>query len=1661
MQPADATDSRLTWTSGDSEVATVDSDGFVTAVAVGETVITAAAADVSGVKAECKVIVNPVLVSSIELSRSEWSGVVGDKVSLVATVQPADATDSRLTWTSGNPEVATVDSDGNVTAVAVGETVITAAAADGSGVKASCTVKVEMKVIKVTSITLSTTEWTGFEGATFTLKAEVAPKNATDVSLVWGSSDEVVATVDDNGSVTALKAGRAIIKATAADGSGVNATCVVTVMEQVPEQVPVAEITLSETTWTGVEGSSYRLVATIHPENATDKTISWMTSDASVATVDNDGNIKAIKVGSATITATASDGSGVKAECNVTVSPVLVASIELSEDMWGGTVGDSFSLKADVLPANATNSKISWTSSDISVAAVDADGNVTAKGIGNAVITASATDGSGVTAACSVSVVTHEIKPSSISLNLTAWDGKAGETARLIVTVLPAETTNKGISWKSDNPEIATVDDEGNVSAVSVGKTMITATSTEDPNLTATCRVTVVPISVESITLSASTWSGTVGEKMLLNATVLPEDATNRSVKWTTSDSSVAKVDAEGRVTALKVGTATITATATDGSGVSADCKIEVIPVSVASIELSESVWGGVVGESMKLTATVYPVNATYKEIDWSTDNPAVATVDNDGNVKTISPGEAVITAAASYGSGVSAECHVTVTEYLVKATSISLSASEWSGKAEESVQLMATVLPAGATNKGVMWTTSAPEIATVDSRGIVTAVSVGKATVAATTVDGTDLSATCQVTVVPTPVGAIELSSQAWNGTVGATIQLTAKVLPENATNTDIIWSTSDASIATVDNDGKVIAVGIGSATVTATAADRSGVKAECKVTVVPTLVSSIELSEYVWGGIVGDGVRLTAAVLPDDASDKAIDWSTSDASVATVDGFGSVKAVGVGEAVIIASAHDGSGVTAECHVTVATHIVKATSVSLSETEWSGKAGDGVQLKATVLPADATNKGLRWTSSAPEIAAVDSKGNVTAVKVGSATVTVTTADGTNLSAACQVTVVPTPVESITLSAAAWSGTVGSVTQLTATVEPSDATDGNVVWSSSDSSIATVDGDGNVTAVKVGTATITATAADGSGVKAECKVTVRPVLVKSIELSENAWGGLVGEGVRLTATVLPADATNKNVDWSSSDASVAAVDSEGNVKAISVGEAVITATAHDGSGVTAECQVTVSANVVKATSVSLSETEWSGKVGEGVQLKATVLPADATNKGVRWTSSAPEIAAVDSKGNVTAVNVGSAIITVTTVDGTNLSASCQVTVVPTPVETITLSAAAWSGTVGSVTQLTATVEPSDATDGNVVWSSSDSSIATVDGDGNVTAVKVGTATITATAADGSGVKAECKVTVRPVLVKSIELSENAWDGLVGEGVRLTATVLPADATNKIVDWSSSDVSVATVDSEGNLKAISVGEAVITATANDGSGVTAECQVTVSANVVKATSVSLSETEWSGKVGEGVQLKATILPADATNKGVRWTSSAPEIAAVDSKGNVTAVNVGSAIITVTTVDGTNLSATCQVNVLPVLAESLIISPNSWAGEEGQSFTIEAMVLPENTTDMTLSFESDNDNVATVDSEGLVMIVGEGTCVITVSTTDGSGLSAECIITGISEVGFILPNKDAKLDVYNQNGILIRRNCTREELKELQSGIYIVRCGTTVKTIYLRN
>lgn len=373
------------------------------------------------------------------------------------------------------------------------------------------------------------------------------------------------------------------------------------------------------------------------------------------------------------------------------------------------------------------------------------------------------------------------------------------------------------------------------------------------------------------------------------------------------------------------------------------------------------------------------------------------------------------------------------------------------------------------------------------------------------------------------------------------------------------------------------------------------------------PIAATSVKLDKATLDLTVGGSDTLTANVLPTDAADKNVTWVSSDSEVATVDANGKVTAVKAGNATITVSVDSNPALTDTCEVTVTDQTYSVTGVALAPDKATLNVGETQELTAVIAPSNATNKNVTWASSDPAVATVEN-GVVTAIGKGTATITVTTADG-GYTATCEVTV-KLPVSAVTLNETSTALVVGNTKQLTATVAPANADDSTVTWKSGNTNVATVDQTGKVTAVGVGTTTITATA---GGKSATCTVTVtaKPVPIETIALRDAAVS--VGGTIQLEPVFTPADTTQRDVTWSSSNSKIATIDANGRVRGVAEGKVTITVTSTADQNITASCTVTVTKNLSDAGLAAII-----GALGNGSLPFNDVTVRDYFYDAVKW-----------------------------------------------------------------------------------------------------------------------------------------------------------------------------------------------------------------------------------------------------------------------------------------------------------------------------------------------------------------------------------------------------------------------------------------------------------
>ena len=423
--------------------------------------------------------------------------------------------------------------------------------------------------------------------------------------------------------------------------------------------------------------------------------------------------------------------------------------------------------------------------------------------------------------------------------------------------------------------------------------------------------------------------------------------------------------------------------------------------------------------------------------------------------------------------------------------------------------------------------------------------------------------------------------------------------------------------------------------------------------------------------------------------------------------------------------------------------------------------AGTAVPLAATCTPEDASSKKITYTTSDAGVARISGT-SLKAVQRGECDLTVQSAQNPEVTETFRVLVIQ-PVKKIMIDAGDKKVAAGSRMELDAICAPDNASITEVTWSSKNPNIATVDESGMVTGVKKGTASIVATAADGSKVTGTVMITVTQP-VTSINITQADIPVVVGRTAQAKIQVLPAEANDKTVTWSTSDTSIATV-RNGQITGVKAGICTVTCTSNSNPEVSATATVTVSQLVTKIVNVN-DPSELTLKTGESGQLKWSVQPDDATNKGLTFKSQAPKVATVDVNGVVTAVGRGVATITATAQDASKRQGNIKVTVIQ-PVTGVSMQRDLYYVQRGGASNVRAVVQPKNANNQKVIWSSADDRIASVRSNGTITGlvsgITSGMTTVYAYTDDG-GFTASTQIRVgdfnEAVMVESLEVNAN-------------------------------------------------------------------------------------------------------------------------------------------------------------------------------------------------------------------------------------------------------------------------------------------------------------
>ncbi len=755
-----------------------------------------------------------------------------------------------------------------------------------------------------------------------------------------------------------------------------------------PDPVPSRMVISPPSGSLTASGETLQLTATLFDANGSPLTgfeIAWSSSNTAVATVDRNGLVTAHSGGTTQIIAA---WGGVRNNITVMVSLGPSRIVVTPESVRFKARGETRQLEAVVLDADdvpIADASVNWSSDNPAVVFVNSRGEVKAITNGEARITAT-TGSVSKTIVITVAQVPVRIILPRNSVQLAS----VGETTTLtaiVVDSLDAEILDAPLMWTSEDPTVATVDAQGEVTARMNGETRITVTS---GNLSAVVTVNVelqtnrIVVSPESVYLTS------IGEMIQLTASVRDADdmeIPGVGLTLTSEDPAVASVDGQGVVTAHMNGETRIVVTWED---LEASVSVVVSQVADRIVVSQQVVHLPSIGDMVNLFATVYDGNNVEiqdADLMWSSEDPTVASVDDQGVVTAHMEGETSITVTSG---ALSANVRITVVQQanhvVVSPQSVDMTAIG------ETIQLIATVFDMGDGEVPVaelIWTSEEPTVATVNNQGVVTAQMNGQTLV---TVTWKDVSASVTVTVEQQAHRIFAAPQTVHFADAGETKELFVLVIDANdmeIPGAELTWSSKNPTVATVDDRGVVTARMEGVTRVTVT----SGAISAQVVVIVGTPMTLVVSTESVRLTAIGETFYAIAMVL--DAYNQRIPgaelaWVSKDPTVATVDDYGEITAQMNGQTIVTVTWEDMSD---SISVTVAQQaddlVVTPGSVHLSAV------GETIQLAAAVFDAndvEITGAEVTWTSDNPSVASVDNRGLVTAQMTGTTDLTVTSA---------------------------------------------------------------------------------------------------------------------------------------------------------------------------------------------------------------------------------------------------------------------------------------------------------------------------------------------------------------------------------------------------------------------------------------------------------------------------------------------------------------------------------------------------------------------------------------------------------------------------------------------------------------------------------------------
>jgi uncharacterized protein YjdB len=1075
------------------------------------------------------------------------------------------------------------------------------------------------------------------------------------------------------------------------------------------------------------------------------------------------------------------------------------------------------------------------------------------------------------------------------------------------------------------------------------------------------------------------------------------------------------------------------------------------------------------------------------KDIKWESSNPSVATV-NNGYVSGISVGTTTIK-ATYLPTGLVATCEVAVSKdgsvtpeptpgpgpqdpdpIVNPEVNFTLDANVKTVKVGKTNRILAKVDGKNAATKDLEFSVDKPEIATVNSMGVIKGVAEGKAKITVT-YKPTGQTAVCQIAVEKdqeTPVvveGELAVDKKVVTLKEGETTKVVATVGGKTVDTKDLKFVSDKTDVAIVRNDGTILGRKAGKAKVTVTYVPTGKtaevmVAVEAKETAPEVLEGELVLDQKVVTVEAGKTKKVTATINGKEVPRKDLKWTADKSEIVVVRNDGVILGVKEGKAKVTVT-YVPTGKTADVMVAVtAQKEVLEGEISLDKSYVELQPKDVTKVTATINGKEIPSADYQWTTSDPKVATVKG-GGILAVAPGKATITVTYKP-TGKTASVEVVVKDEQAQQVdfTIDAAVKAVKVGKTTRITAKVDGKNANLADLEFTVDKPEVATVNNMGVITGVAAGKATVTVTYKP-TGQTAVCQIAVEkdqdaPVVLEGeVAVDKKVVALKEGETTKVVATVGGKSVDTKDLKFVSDKTDVAIVRNDGTILGRKAGKAKVTVT-YVPTGKTAEVMVAVEAKAeVLEGELALDQKVVELEAGKTTKVTATINGKEVPRTDLKWTADKSDIVVVRNDGVILGVKEGKAKVTVTYVP-TGKTAEVMVAVkkaqeTPVVVEgELALDKKVVTVKEGEASKVVATVGGKTVDKKDLKFVSDKTDVAIVRNDGTILGRKAGKAKVTVTyvptgkTADVM-VAVEAKETAPEVLEGELVLDQKVVAVEAGKTAKVTATINGKEVPRKDLKWTADKSDIAVVRNDGVILGVKEGKAKVTVTYVP-TGKTAEVMVAVTAQKeVLAGEISLDKSYVELQPKDVTKVTATINGKAIPSADYKWTTSDSNVATVKG-GGILAVAAGKATITVTYVP-TGKTASVEVVVKDAQAQQVefTLDANVKAVKVGKTNRILAKVDGKNAAIKDLEFSVDKPEVATVSNMGVITGVAAGKAKVTV-TYKPTGQTTVCQIAVEKDqeavaTGITFDSKIKSVDVGKTTRVLVKVNGQNAKLDDL--------------------